>query len=605
MRRRSRLSVIGLILGLLTIVWTLSFENGVSAQKEHHHRHAPESARQLKNPLASTEENFTGGRILYNQHCASCHGEDGKALTEAASTMKARPADLTTAHNITDGEIYWVATNGIKESGMPSFQSKLSERERWRVALYVKYLGKTKGEHQHATTAKSDTAQPDRHKDHDMRSGGAQPSRESQHSDHSMRGMMTTVTGGPFRSMRALGSGTALQPASTPVYAWMFMPGEWMAMLHGELKVGFNHQGGPRGVGKAESQNWLMAMAEHNLGQGRMMLRGMFSAEPLTAPHGGFPQLFQTGELYRRRPIIDAQHPHDLFMELAASYTIPISESASFQIYGGPVGEPALGPVAFPHRLSAMENPSAPLGHHLQDSTHITAGVVTGALTAWRFKFESSLFQGAEPDENRATIDLGKLDSHSFRIWFTPTRNWAGQFSYGRLRDPEEVEPGVLKRMTASISYNRPMGNGNWASTLIWGRNDEEHGGIENSYLFESTINFLSKNYIYTRIELLDKKGLLGDNIFGRQGLVPVPVIPEDIRDRPGDFHLSEELERQFRIAAFTIGGVRDFVNNEKARMGVGAGVTFYHKPSELDPIYGQRPISFQVFLRFRPGEMR
>jgi hypothetical protein len=164
------------------------------------------------------------------------------------------------------------------------------------------------------------------------------------HIVHASHAAMSTVTGGPFHSMSALGSGTALQPSSTPMSAWHAMFGGWMFMLHTEIKVGFDHQGGWRGVGKAESQNWLMVMAEGNAGAGRLMLRGMVSAEPLTAPHGGFPQLFQTGETYRGSPIIDAQHAHDLFMELAAGYTLPVSERVSLQIYGGPVAEPALGP---------------------------------------------------------------------------------------------------------------------------------------------------------------------------------------------------------------------------------------------------------------------
>jgi hypothetical protein len=380
----------------------------------------------------------------------------------------------------------------------------------------------------------------------------------------------------------------------------MFMPGEWMLMLHGELKIGFNRQGGPRGVGKAEAQNWLMLMAERRLGPGRLMLRGMASAEPLTAPHGGFPQLFQSGETYRRRPVIDAQHPHDLFMELAASYTIPLSETAALQFYGGPVGEPALGPVAFMHRLSALENPAAPLGHHFHDSTHITAGVVTAALNLRRFKFEGSLFNGREPDADRATIDLNKLDSWSFRTWYTPAQNWALQFSYGRLQDPEEIAPGVLRRTTASISYNRPLHNGNWASSVIWGRNDEEHSD-KNSYLFESSLNFRRRNYLYTRMELSDREGVLADNIFGRPGIVRLPMLPVDAED----FELPEAFERAFRVAAFTFGGVRDFVNNEQVRIGAGADVTFYRKPTALTALYGREPVSYRLFVRFRPGALR
>ena len=158
---------------------------------------------------------------------------------------------------------------------------------------------------------------------------------------HDMAAMMSTITGGPFKSMSAIGSGTSLQPSTTPGYMWHWMKGDWMIMGHGDIKIGFNHQGGPRGINKAESQNWFMLMAERQAGPGRLMLRGMFSAEPWTAPRRGFPELFQTGETFKGRPIIDAQHPHDLFMELAAAYNIPLSEHVVLNFYGGPVAEPA------------------------------------------------------------------------------------------------------------------------------------------------------------------------------------------------------------------------------------------------------------------------
>ncbi|MFN7947749.1 MAG: hypothetical protein U0Z53_20540 [Blastocatellia bacterium] len=469
------------------------------------------------------------------------------------------------------------------------------------------------------------------------------------HHSHAEHAAMTTLTGGPFRSMNAIGSGTALQPASTPMTGWHFSRGEWLLMLHGELKAGFNQQGGARGVGKAVSQNWLMLMAERNAGRGRLMLRGMVTAEPLTAPHGGFPQLFQTGETYHGRPIIDAQHPHDLVMELAASYTLPLSERVSVQLYGGPVGEPALGPVAFMHRASAMENPAVPLGHHWQDSTHIAHGVMTGSLTISRFRLEASGFHGREPDENRAAIDLGRIDSYSLRIGLVPTPNWALQFSWGRLSNPETLHPGDVVRRTASVMWNRPLPHGNLASTFVWGRISEVHG-VSNSYLLESTLNFRRKNYAYFRGELLDKTGLLEDNIFGRPGLIcilvktrlghsqPQSVITageivnasqpvETLVCQPGNpvlnsvrnnlpAHVIEPstggrvyppniYNQWFRVGAWTLGGVRDLLANEKLKVGLGADVTFYHQPAALNPIYGRGVKSYQVFLRFRPGEMK
>jgi mono/diheme cytochrome c family protein len=416
--------------------------------------------------------------------------------------------------------------------------------------------------------------------------------------NHDMNSMMSTITGGPFQSMLAIGSGTSLLPASSPGYMWHWMKGDWMVMAHGDIKMGLNHQGGPRGINKAESQNWLMLMAERNAGGGRLMLRGMFSAEPWTAPRRGFPELFQTGETYQGRAIVDAQHPHDLFMELAAAYTLPVSERVSINLYGGPVGEPALGPVAFMHRPSASENPAAPLGHHWHDSTHIAHGVFTAGVTAGRFKLESSIFRGAEPDENRKTIDFGKLDSYSGRLWFTPTPDWTMQVSYGYLTNPEALEPGDLKRWTASIHHNRAWQNGSLASSLIWGRNSEEHGN-SNAYLFESTANFKDKNYLFTRLELGDKIGLLQENVFGRRGLIDDHHHADD----SGGEH-SNLAEQWNRIGAFTFGGVRDLVASPKLRVGVGASVTFYHVPDGLQPIYGSSPTSLQVFLRFRPGKM-
>ncbi|HKP13119.1 MAG TPA: hypothetical protein VJZ91_13460 [Blastocatellia bacterium] len=413
---------------------------------------------------------------------------------------------------------------------------------------------------------------------------------------------MTTLTGGPFQAMSAIGSGTSLLPATAPGYMWHWMKGGWMLMLHGNLAAGFNHQGGPRGVNKAESQNWLMLMAERQAGGGQLMLRGMFSAEPWTAPRRGFPELFQTGETYGGRPIIDAQHPHDLVMELAAQYTLPLAEHVAINLYGGPVGEPALGPVAFMHRPSAMENPAAVLGHHWQDSTHIAHGVFTAGVTAWKFRVEGSVFRGAEPDENRKDIELGKLDSWSGRVWFTPTPSWTMQVSYGQLTNPELLVPGDLNRTTASIHHNRAWADGNWATSLIWGRNHEAHGN-SNAYTFESTVNFKDKNYAYTRLELGDKSGLLQENIWGRPGLVPAHDGFDDGRVAGADPH--ELADRWFRVGAFTFGGVRDIVAESKLRVGVGADATFYHVPDGLKAIYGSRPTSFRLFLRIKPGKMQ
>jgi len=389
-------------------------------------------------------------------------------------------------------------------------------------------------------------------------------------------------------SMGAMGSGTSWQPSSGPMHMHYKNAGDWLLMFHYNLIADLNRQGGPRGVTKFDSQNWFMPMAYHKLGKGTVQLRGMFSFEPFTFPPGGSPLLFQTGGTYKGQPLIDKQHPHDLFMELSAQYTLPLGERGTWFTYFGYPGEPALGPVAFMHRLSASENPSATLAHHLQDSTHISFGVLTTGFTyRWR-KLEGSIFNGREPDENRYNFDAHKWNSRSARISIMPNKNWTMQVSYGFLRSPEGQEPNTdVRRATASVQYTRPLHRGNWASALIWGRNHtssptEIHN--LNGYTFESTANFLDKNYLYTRLELVDKNELLRPSDRALLGIT--------------DDHPS------FRIAAYTFGGVRDIWNTDKVSLGIGSDLTFYSKPAILNRIYASNPVSWKLFFRIRPGKM-
>jgi hypothetical protein len=376
-------------------------------------------------------------------------------------------------------------------------------------------------------------------------------------------------------------SGTAWQPESTPGYMWMTERDGWALMLHGQVFLTYNQQGGARGAGKLESSNWAMFMEGHSIGRGQIEFRQMLSAEPLTFPHPGSPELFQTGETYHGAPLVDHQHPHDTIGELAFLLTEPLGEHVKWEFYGGAVGEPALGPVTFMHRGSASEMPFAPLGHHLEDSTHITHGVVTSGFVVGKFKVEGSAFNGREPDEDRVDIDFAPLDSFSGRAAFAPNHNWAMQYSFGHLRHPEALEVTDVNRQTASLMYNRPLPHwrGNWSTSLIWGRNHKTFDDTrQNGYLLESVLNFRAQDYAYTRMELVDK-----DELF--------PFTPV--------------LAPNFRIGAFTFGGVRDLVQNDKGQIGLGADVTFYAKPAALDPFYGDNPVSFRVFLRFRPGKMQ
>jgi hypothetical protein len=391
----------------------------------------------------------------------------------------------------------------------------------------------------------------------------------------SMQGMpMDQKPALPMPALR-LGSGTAWEPASAPEHEWMLMRGGWDFMAHGVIFIDYNQQGGPRGEGKAESVNWAMSMEQHRLGRGTILFRQMFSAESLTSPHPGFPELFQTGETYHGEPLVDHQHPHNVFAELDMLYTLPISEKVSWEFYGGPSAEPALGPVMYLHRTSAEELPMAPLSHHLQDSTHTSFGVVTSGFTIDWVKIEASVFNGREPNEERWSIQPAPLDSYSGRASLAPTRDWTAQYSIGRLEKPEAVEPGSQWRQTASVEYDRPMTSGNLATSLIWGRVHRLSDGVNlNGYTFESTLNFLPRDYVFTRLELVDK-----DELFPE-----APVHPA------------------YRIGAYTFGGERDLVQNRKWQLGLGADLTIYSKPAVLDTAYGNFPVSFQIFLRMRPG---
>jgi hypothetical protein len=300
-------------------------------------------------------------------------------------------------------------------------------------------------------------------------------------------------------------------------------------------------------------------------------------AAPAGSPHPGFPEIFQTGETYHGEPLVDHQHPHNVFAELAALYTVPLTRKISWELYGGPSAEPALGPVTYIHRASAAELPMAPLSHHLQDSTHTSFGVVTTGFMIDRVKLEASAFNGREPNEQRWSIQLAALDSWSGRASIAPGRNWTAQYSIGRLEHPEALEPGSQWRQTASVEYNRRWHDGGWASSIIWGRVHKiAIGDNLNSYLLESTLNFRERNYAFSRLELVDK-----DELF------------------PQATALST-----YRIGAYTFGGVRDLISNKEWQMGLGADMTFYSKPAVLDVSYGKQPVSFQIFLRLRPARM-
>ena len=377
-------------------------------------------------------------------------------------------------------------------------------------------------------------------------------------------------------------SGTSAEPNSTPMAMLMTIKGTWMLMFHGEAFLNVLQQSGLRGSDKVFSTNWFMPMARRELGPGTFTLRTMLSFEPGTVTKRFYPELFQQGETAFGEPIVDGQHPHDFIMELAALYDLKLGENGLLSFYFAPMGDPAMRPTAYPHRASASEDPIAALGHHLEDSTHIADDVITTGLTYKIARFEGSGFHGREPDEFRWDIDSGKIDSWSIRATVNPAQNWSAQYSFAHLTSPEALRPDEdIQRMTASVMYNRTLANGNWASTLLWGRNRSlETGLVWNGYLAESTLRFAERNYIWGRIENVDRTSEL-----------PFRNIP-----KPPNFQ--ENIIG--RVQADTMGYDRDFMLPHLA-IAPGAQVTLYSTPNTLKAQYGSYPVGAVAFLRVRP----
>jgi hypothetical protein len=394
---------------------------------------------------------------------------------------------------------------------------------------------------------------------------------------------------GMENSVGFLSSGTSIQPKATSESESMIHTplGNWTFMFHANAFVVDTQQSGPRGHDKFYAPNWIMPMLTRQYGRNTIAFRTMLSLDPVTITKRRYPELFQSGETAYGLPIVDAQHPHELFMEIAGRYEFKLADKAQLFIYGGPVGEPALGPTAFPHRSSASEHPAAVLAHHQQDSTHISNSVITVGFSGGPLQLEASTFHGREPNENRWNIDKGKPDSFASRLTLSAGNNFSGQFSIGRINNREALEPNLdTLRTTASIHHHLRFSSGHVSTSLIWGRNKdlEAHGArIFNGYTAESTVNFLEHNWVWTRIENVDRDRTL---------LVGETTAALLVGEEPIG-----------RVQAYTFGYERDLpVGISALKVGLGAQVTTYGLTPQLKSVYGNRPTGFNVFLRIRPA---
>lgn len=415
--------------------------------------------------------------------------------------------------------------------------------------------------------------------------------------DTSMKGMdmgdmkMDTMKSMTMNSQYSLdvpmnrdGSGTSWVPDETPMYAYMIHGKKWMTMIHGSIFMRYNNQdifkSGSRGRSKIDAPNWVMAMTQRQVGKnGLFSVNTMFSLDPFLVGPGGYPLLYQTGESYKGKKLVDAQHPHDLFAELSVNYTQRVAKNADVSLSFGYPGEPALGPPVFMHRLSAMNDPDAPLSHHYADATHITFGVSTLGFRYKDVKLEGSIFTGREPDEYRYNFDPMRFDSYSLRLSYNPSKQWALQVSNGWIHSPENIEPQQnVDRFTASAIYTKMLNDDSFiATTLVYGQNHYlDNGKTLPSVLLESNWQ-MHKTAVYGRYEYVQKDA--------------------DELDLTGTYPLNPN----FTINAVTLGVNRILATVKKTNLTAGIQSTLNVSPSELKTLYGSTPVGFEVYFRISP----
>jgi hypothetical protein len=416
-----------------------------------------------------------------------------------------------------------------------------------------------------------------------------------QHSHHEMKGMDMPGMNMPMNHAFSLnlpmsrnGSGTAWLPDASPMYGYMVHKNGWMLMFHGDIFPRFNQadlfKNGKRGAGKWDAPNMLMAMGQRKAGNnGLFHFNIMLSADALIAGGSGYPLLFQSGESWKGNPLVDRQHPHDLISELSVSYAYALSKKADLFLYLGYPGEPALGPVTFMHRPSGMFMADAPIGHHWEDATHISFGVATLGFRFDKFKLEVSSFTGREPDENRYNFDKPLFDSRSGRLSFNPNENWSLQVSHGFIKSPEALHSDEdVNRTTASATFVYPFSSRIYfASTALWGQNKISGENASNSALLEATLKS-NRLVLFTRYEWVQKS-------------------VEELALNPLIYGAPESL---FPINAISLGAGYDLFSIGTLIIAGGVQLSAYKTDRTLSALYGNTPISGQVYLHIYPGRM-
>jgi hypothetical protein len=391
--------------------------------------------------------------------------------------------------------------------------------------------------------------------------------------DHEQMGHATSPQDGASE-LPVDGSGTSRLPSREGAMHGLHVPaGDWMLMAHGHVTAQYTDHKGPRGDDLLYSTSMLMLSGERETGWGRIQLRSMLSLEPTMAARG-YPNLFATGETADGVPLVDRQHPHDLFMELAARVDFNLGDGSLF-LYGGPVGEPSIGPSAFMHRGSAQYNPEPPITHHWFDSTHITYGVVTAGYATKHWQIEASAFRGREPDEERWGIETPKLDSWSVRATINPTPTLSFQASHAFLKQPEAGHGAQDEhRTTASAHY----ANGRFWATAAFSAKDRSPGGTLTAWLAEASYDLSKHHSIFARYE-----NAANDEL--------VPDHHDPLHDQP------------FRVSKAQLGYAwHSPIGTGPFGLTLGGSANLYGKPAALEPLYGSNPWGYTLFARLSLG---
>jgi len=392
------------------------------------------------------------------------------------------------------------------------------------------------------------------------------------------------------------GSGTSWLPSSSPMEMFHFTGGDWNFMVHGFANFAWQDESEPRGETDFFSTNMAMFSAGRDAGKGLFDFRIMASLEP-TMGATGYPLLLQTGESADgTNPLFDRQHPHDLLMEVSLRYERPIGETDKIFAYFAPVGDPAIGPTAFMHRFSGVDIPVAPITHHWLDATHVTYGVLTfGWNRSNTVQLEGSIFNGREPDAERWDVEKFRLDSYSVRLSVNPWPNWSMQGSMALLEEPERLHPGQsVVRMTASMTYNRPLSDGNWQSTIAWGRNKWDEPPGAPTALPGGTHAHFTPGIQPTR------SAVLGETGARFKGLHTVFARGEWAEKDELFLAADRRHSLVYNVGKFSAGYLIDFLRLTHARIGAGFYASMHWVPSDLEFVYGERPTSYGLFFRIK-----